>query len=215
MLFMLTALTIYFLTPVGQYLDPQALRNLVSGKGATAPLIFILLYGFGITMFLPASFFTAIGALLFGLYWGLFYNFIGAMLGASMSFWIGRYLGRDFAASLIGDRLQAYDQKLEAKGFETTLYLRLIFFPFTPLNFGMGLTRVTFSQYFWGTFFGKIAGGIILTFFFATLAEVWRSGQWQGLLGWQSGLALALFLSSFFIPATARRLFPSLAARQT
>jgi uncharacterized membrane protein YdjX (TVP38/TMEM64 family) len=205
----LTALIIYRLTPVGQYLDPQAIRDLATSNGIAAPIIFILIYGFGITMFLPASFFTAIGALLFGFSWGLFYNFAGAMLGASMSFWVGRYLGRDFAASLIGNRLQAYDNKLSTRGFETTLYLRLLFFPFTPLNFGMGLTSVTFSHYFWGTFCGKIASGVILTFFFATLAEVWSSGQWQGLLGWKTWFSLCLFTGSFFIPKIAQRLFPS------
>lgn len=204
----LTALTIYSLTPVGQYLDPQAIRDLVPGNGLAPPIIFILIYGFGITMFLPASLFTAVGALLFGFTWGFFYNFAGALLGASMSFWIGRYLGRDFAASLVGDRLRTYDKKLGTNGFATTLYLRLLCFPFTPLNFGLGLTSITFSHYFWGTFFGKIASGVILTFFFATLTEVWSSGQWGGLLGWKAGVAICLFTGSFFIPKIAKRLLP-------
>ncbi len=32
----------------------------------------------------------------------------------------------------------------------TVLYLRLVYFPFTPMNFGMGLTRVRFWDYFAG-----------------------------------------------------------------
>ncbi|MDF1577404.1 MAG: VTT domain-containing protein [Desulfobulbales bacterium] len=207
-LFLTTSLLIFRLTPVEQYLEPQAIRNFVADN-SVAPIFFILLYGFGITMFLPASFFTAVGAMMFGLSGGLLYNFAGAMLGASISFYIGRYFGRDFAASIIGDRLKRYDSKLAQHGFKTTLYLRLAFFPFTPLNFGMGLTSVTFSQFFWGTFFGKIGSGILLTFFFAALFEVWLSGQWTSLLTWQNTLALIVFFASFFIPKAAKHLAPA------
>jgi uncharacterized membrane protein YdjX (TVP38/TMEM64 family) len=73
------------------------------------------------------------------------------MLGASGAFFIGRELGRDFAASLVGDRLKKYDEGIERNGFATVLYLRLVYFPFTPMNFGMGLTRVRFWDYFFGT----------------------------------------------------------------
>jgi hypothetical protein len=72
------------------------------------------------------------------------------MAGASAAFWIGRTLGREFAASLIGDRLKKYDDAIEKNGFATVLYLRLVYFPFTPMNFGMGLTKVRFWDYFFG-----------------------------------------------------------------
>ena len=48
------------------------------------------------------------------------------MLGAAGAFFIGRYLGREFAASLIGDRLGKYDDAIERNGFATVLYLRLV-----------------------------------------------------------------------------------------
>ncbi len=69
------------------------------------------------------------------------------MIGASAAFWIGRTLARDFAASLIGERLGKYDDAIERNGFATVLYLRLIYFPLTPMNFGMGLTKARFWDY--------------------------------------------------------------------
>jgi len=59
------------------------------------------------------------------------------MIGASLAFWIGRTLGREFTASMIGDRLRKYDDAIARNGFATVLYLRLVYFPFTPMNFGM------------------------------------------------------------------------------
>jgi uncharacterized membrane protein YdjX (TVP38/TMEM64 family) len=87
------------------------------------------------------------------------------MIGASIAFFIGRYLGRDFAASLIGGSLGKCDEAIERTGFAMVLYLRLVYFPFTPMNFGMGLTRVRFLDYFFGTALGIIVGTFIFTFF--------------------------------------------------
>jgi len=83
-------------------LHPQTLKDFIAPTGPLAPLVFILSYGVGICLFLPATLFTGVGALLFGALWGFLYNITGAMLGASGAFIIGRYLGRDFAAPLIG-----------------------------------------------------------------------------------------------------------------
>ena len=207
-LFLAAMIGLFRFTPARAYISPGYLQSLVESFGPWGPLAFVLLYAGGICLFLPATLFTGIGALLFGTLYGFLYNELGALLGASLAFYIGRYLGRDFAAGLIGDRLQKYDDRIAANGFATVLYLRLIFFPFTPLNFGMGLTRVTFREYFFGTLFGIIAGGFVLTFFFATLAEVWRSGDWWQLVSWKVFFSLVLFVGSFFIPKVIRKIKP-------
>ncbi|MDG4475569.1 TVP38/TMEM64 family protein [Thiovibrio frasassiensis] len=210
-LFITGMIGLFRFSPVREYIAPDYLQSLVHSYGPWGPVVFVLLYAGGICLFLPATMFTGIGALLFGTFYGFLYNELGAMLGASMAFFIGRYLGRDFAAGLIGDRLKKYDDRIAANGFSTVLYLRLVFFPFTPLNFGMGLTRVTFREYFFGTLFGIIAGGFVLTFFFATLAEVWRSGDWWQLLSWRTLFSLALFVGSFFIPRVIQKIKPEAA----
>ena len=121
------------------------------------------------------------------------------MLGASAAFFIGRTLGRDFAAQLIGDRLKKYDDAIERNGFATVLYLRLVYFPFTPMNFGMGLTRVHFRDYFAGTGLGIIVGTFIFTFFIGTLKDVWASGNWGELISLKVLFSVGLFMFSFFM----------------
>jgi uncharacterized membrane protein YdjX (TVP38/TMEM64 family) len=209
-IFIIAAILLFRLSPLKEYLHPQALKDLFASSGSFAPFLFILTYAIGVCLFLPATLFTGIGAMLFGTFFGFLYNITGAMLGASAAFFVGRYLGRDFAASLIGDRLAKYDKKIADNGFAVTLYLRLLFFPYTPMNFGMSLTRVTFAQYFWGTFFGIFAGGFVMTFFFATITEVWSTGQWEKLWGWKTLLAVILFIGSFFIPKIVKRLKPEI-----
>ena len=198
--FIIAAIYVVRFTPVSQFLTKEALGRFLEAAGFWAPLIFMVVYAVGICLFVPGTLITALGAAIFGAYWGFLYVWVGAMAGASVAFWIGRTLGREFAASLIGDRLKKYDDAIERNGFATVLYLRLVYFPFTPMNFGMGLTKVRFWDYFFGTGLGIIVGTFIFTFFVGTLREVWASGNWGNLISFKVFFSVALFIFSLFIP---------------
>ena len=203
--FIVAAVLIIRFTPVKSYLTREALGQVLESAGYWAPLLFILVYTLGICLFVPGTLLTTLGAAIFGAYWGFLYVWVGAMLGSSAAFWIGRTLGREFAASLIGDRLKKYDEAIERNGFATVLYLRLIYFPFTPMNFGMGLTRVRFRDYVFGTGLGIIVGTFIFTFFVGTVREIWLSGNWADLLSVKVFFSVALFVFSFFIPKIIKK----------
>jgi uncharacterized membrane protein YdjX (TVP38/TMEM64 family) len=205
LIFIISAIVIFRFSPVKEVLSIEELKGLIDSSGMWGPIVFILVYTIGVCLFIPGTLLTASGAVLFGTFYGFLYNETGALIGASISFFIGRYLGRDFAASLIGERIKKYDDKIEEKGFATVLYLRLVFFPFVPMNFGMGLTKVRFKDYFFGTLFGIIAGGFILTFFFATLSEVIISGEWGQLISFKVFFSVALFVFSFLIPRIVKK----------
>jgi uncharacterized membrane protein YdjX (TVP38/TMEM64 family) len=204
--FIIGAIVVIRFTPVKGYLTREALGQVLESAGYWAPLLFILVYILGICLFVPGTLLTTLGAAIFGAYWGFLYVWVGAMIGASAAFWIGRTLGREFAASLIGDKLKKYDEAIERNGFATVLYLRLIYFPFTPMNFGMGLTRVRFRDYVFGTGLGIIVGTFIFTFFVGTVRDVWASGNWGDLLSFKVIFSVALFVFSFFIPKIIKKL---------
>lgn len=204
--FVLTAIFVIRFTPVKDLLNREVLGHFLETAGVWAPLVFMFIYSAGICLFVPGTLLTAIGAAIFGAYWGFLYVWIGAMMGASAAFWIGRTLGREFAASLIGDRLKKYDEAIERNGFATTLYLRLVYFPFTPMNFGMGLTKVRFRDYLWGTGLGIIVGTFIFTFFIGTLKEVWVSGDWGQIFSFKVFFSVGLFIFSLFIPKFVKKI---------
>lgn len=199
-LFISAAIYLFRFSPIKQHLTADQLGLFLKTAGFWAPVMFVFIYAAGVCLFLPGTLLTALGAAIFGPYRGFLYVWIAAMIGASLAFLIGRYLGRDFAASLVGDRLKRFDDAIERNGFAAVLYLRLVYFPFTPMNFGMGLTKVRFRDYIAGTGLGIMVGTFIFTFFVGTIKDVWVSGQWGQLLSWKVFLSIALFIFSFFIP---------------
>jgi uncharacterized membrane protein YdjX (TVP38/TMEM64 family) len=205
LVFIVAAVYLVRYSPVKGYFTPETLTNFVEAAGIWAPVVFIVVYAAGVCVFLPGTLLTALGAAIFGAYWGFVYVWIGAMIGAGAAFWIGRTLGREFAASLVGDRLRKYDDAIERNGFATVLYLRLIYFPFTAMNFGMGLTRVRFQDYMAGTGLGILVGTFIFTFFVGTVREVWVSGNWGELLSSKVFFAVGLFIFSLLIPRVLKR----------
>lgn len=194
------ALYLVRFSPLQKHFTREALGLLLTGTGAWAPLVFIGIYALGVCLFIPGTLLTAIGAAIFGPYWGFAWVWLGAMSGAGAAFIIGRTLGREFAASLIGDRLKKYDDAIERNGFATVFYLRLIYFPFTPMNFAMGLTKVRFFDYFTGTALGISVGTFIFTFFIGTLKQIWSTGRWEQLFSCKVLFAAGLFICSLFIP---------------
>jgi len=206
LIFIVAAIFLLRFTPIKNYLTAEALGRFLESAGFWAPLIFILIYTAGVCLFLPGTLLTGLGAAIFGAYWGFVYVWFGAMAGASAAFFIGRTLGREFASTLIGDKLKKYDDGIERNGFATVLYLRLVYFPFTPMNFGMGLTKVHFRDYFIGTGLGIIVGTFIFTFFIGTLKDVWASGNWAELISFKVFFSIALFIFSFFIPKIIKKI---------
>jgi len=205
LVFIIGAIVLIRYTPIKTYLTPDVLAGFVSAAGFWAPLLFTVVYAVGVCLFIPGTLLTGLGAAIFGPYWGFLWVWIGAMLGAAGGFIIGRTLGREFAASLIGDRLQKYDDAIARNGFATVLYLRLVYFPFTALNFGMGLTRVRFPDYLAGTGLGIMVGTFIFTFFIGSLKDVWASGDWSELVSLKVFFSVALFVFSLFIPKLIQR----------
>jgi uncharacterized membrane protein YdjX (TVP38/TMEM64 family) len=203
--FIITAIGLIRFTPIKNYLTVGAMGQFLESAGFWAPFVYMLFYAVGICLFLPGTLLTGLGGAIFGPYWGFLYVWFGAMAGASAAFIIGRTLGREFASSLIGDKLKKYDDAIEQNGFATVLYLRLVYFPFTPMNFGMGLTKVRFRDYVMGTGLGIIVGTFIFTFFIGTLKEVWASGNWGELISFKVFFSIGLFVFSFFIPKIIKK----------
>ncbi|MEZ4278328.1 MAG: TVP38/TMEM64 family protein [Myxococcota bacterium] len=122
----------------------------VEGLGALGPAVFVAGYAAAVVGFVPGSLLTLAGGALFGVARGVVYVFAAAVLGSTVSFLIARHLARDAVARRIeGDaRFRAIDRAIGEQGRRIVLLLRLSpVFPFSLLNYALGLTRVRLIDY--------------------------------------------------------------------
>ena len=154
----------------------ERLKATILGFGLWAPILYIGLYALASLLFIPGSPLTLVGGALFGPWFGTLYTVIGATIGAVLAFILSRAVGHRFIAygtGKVSQKLQAYDEKIAAHGFLTVLFLRFVpLFPFNGLNFALGFTKVSFKDYFLGTFLGIIPGTFAFVYFGDSLSTL-------------------------------------------
>jgi len=150
--------------------NPQdLLRNAlqwVDGLGAVGAIAFILIYIVATVAFLPGSILTLGAGVVFGVVLGSIYVFIGATIGAALAFLVGRYVARGWISKKIAgnDKFSAIDKAVGKEGLKIVLLTRLSpIFPFNLLNYGLGVTGVSFKDYVLGSV-GMIPGTIMYVY---------------------------------------------------
>ncbi|MGQ4647132.1 VTT domain-containing protein [Lyngbya aestuarii] len=153
-----------------QGFNPQQwLRNAlqwIQNLGPTGAIAFILLYIVATVAFLPGSILTLGSGVVFGVVLGSLYVFIGATIGATAAFLVGRYFARGWVAKKIAgnDKFRAIDEAVGKEGFKIVLLTRLSpVFPFNLLNYAYGVTGVSLKDYFFGSV-GMIPGTIMYVY---------------------------------------------------
>jgi uncharacterized membrane protein YdjX (TVP38/TMEM64 family) len=139
----------------------------VEGLGVWAPVVFITGYALFVAALIPGSVLTIAGGAIFGLGAGTAYVFAGAVLGSIGGFLIARYLARGWVEQRIesDERFAAIDRAVAANGLKITFLLRLSpVFPFSFLNYALGLTRVSFRDYALASF-GMLPGTLLYVYY--------------------------------------------------
>jgi uncharacterized membrane protein YdjX (TVP38/TMEM64 family) len=122
----------------------------VDSLGPLGPLVFVIGYVSAVVAFVPGSLPSLFGGAIFGLAKGVVLVFVAATLGASLAFVISRHLVRSSIERRIAGnpRFAAIDHAIEKEGRRIVFLLRLSpVFPFSLLNYALGLTRVRFVDY--------------------------------------------------------------------
>ncbi len=141
---------------VDQYLDMVHVEHLLTLCKECPPTLYILILSLAPVFFMPGFPFVMAGGILYGHTWGLVYAMTGATLGAGLSFLLSRYIANHWVISVFSETKWAKLQEMTRNhGWKIVVVLRLVpLFPYTPLNYGLGLTNIKFSHYIIATFLG-------------------------------------------------------------
>ncbi len=163
------------ITGVQEYINSSSLNlqeflentlQWINSLGAVGGIVFIGIYIIATLAFLPASILTLGAGIIFGVVWGSLYVFIGATLGATAAFLVGRYLAKSWVKEKISSykKFATIDKAVSKEGLKIVLLTRLSpLFPFNLLNYALGITSVSFSDYLIGSV-GMIPGTIMYVY---------------------------------------------------
>ena len=106
-----------------------------------------------------AALLTLAGGGIFGFGWGLLLVSFASSIGATVSFWVARYVLRDWVQARFASRLADINQGIGRDGALYLFSLRLIpVVPFFAINLALGLTAMPARTFYWVSQLGMLAG---------------------------------------------------------
>jgi len=152
------AVGLFIYVGVGKEFEVREIRDYAHSLGPLLPVVFIFSY-IVISIFFPTTPMMALSGILFGFWQGLIYTATGGIISSFITFYIARFLGKDFVDKILHkkflEKLEEYDQKVGRRGFLTIVVLRILpIMPFNVLNLIMGVSKIKTKDYILGTLVG-------------------------------------------------------------
>ncbi|MDU1453548.1 MAG: TVP38/TMEM64 family protein [Paeniclostridium sordellii] len=148
-------------------LDVDMLKKYILSFGMWAPTVsFILMILQSVIAPIPAFIITFANAGLFGWINGAILSWTSSMVGATLCFYIARFLGRDVVIKLTSNEgLNKVDKFFGKYGNYAILIARLLpFISFDIVSYAAGLTSMKFSAFFIATGIGQLPATIIYSY---------------------------------------------------
>src|SRR5581483_8511562 len=185
-------------------IDVGAIEQLTRDLGVWAPIGHVVLFAVGTVLFAPGAVFGLIGGALFGPLWGTVLNLAGATFGATAAFLLARYIAADWVRARTSVRIERLMAGVEVESWRFVALMRLVpLVPFNMLNYALGLTRISLSEYILASLIAMVPG---------TLAFTWLGYAGRRALGGDAAairyglLALGVLATIAFLPRLVVRL---------
>ena len=187
--------------------DPADIQDFVAEFGPWAPAVYMGLFALLPAAFFPVAVLALAGGLLFGLWAGSIYTFLGAMVNCTVMFWLARTVGYEKVKALVETRLsEKWQSRLTGaagrEGFLLLIILRLIpAVPYNLINYAFGLTRMSYPAYLLASAIGIIPGTFVFINIGDKAMDVNSPGFWVAI-----GLLILLLAVTTVL---GKKLFPN------
>jgi uncharacterized membrane protein YdjX (TVP38/TMEM64 family) len=155
-------------TPLADLIDVNRLAGWAASLRQSPARHFYLLgaYVIGSILLVPITAMILVTAIIFGPVMGSLYSIVGSLVGAAVTYAIGRFLGQDFVRKIAGAKWRRLEQKIRQTGIVAVTTLRLLpIAPFTVVNIISGAFKVPLRDYILGSLLGLLPGILITNLF--------------------------------------------------
>lgn len=130
----------------------ESLQAWIDGFGMAAPLIFITLQALEVGIpVIPGGVTLVCGVVMFGPWWGFWYNYIGIVIGSLIVFAISRAYGKPLMYRLFSaESIEKYEHWTDDRGRFAKLFAAAIFLPGAPdglICYLAGTTKMSWKTY--------------------------------------------------------------------
>lgn len=176
-------LTVAFLAAIvwlhasGTYaaIDVEEAQQWVRAAGAWGAVAFVLGHALLQPLGVRSLFFVLSAPLIWSPAEAVLLSWIGAVVASVLAFGFARFVAQEWAQRRAPARIRKLDDKLAQHGFRTVTFLRLVFFTTPALQLALGVSRVRFGPFLFGTILGVLPLTLLMTLFGAQLSEVFWS----------------------------------------
>ncbi|MGM0380091.1 MAG: TVP38/TMEM64 family protein [Bacillota bacterium] len=150
------------------------LLNFVDQNLTISKLIFTISYILIISLGLPGVLImTFTGGFLFNFFNALIMIVFSSTIGAIINFITSRYFLKDFFKQTFSKTINKINKKIDSTKFKNLLILRIIpFFPYSIVNFSLGISNILLSKFIFITILGKIPGTLLIIYASKTFTKV-------------------------------------------
>ncbi|MCA9636243.1 MAG: TVP38/TMEM64 family protein [Myxococcales bacterium] len=164
--------------------EPKALADTLVAMGGWGYLAFVVAYTALQPFGVPGTIFIVAAPLIWPWKTAFVLSMIGTMCASVVGFAFSRFIAREWVSARIPARLRRYDGSIEARGFETVVLLRLIFWMPPVLHSFFGVSKVGFWTHFWGSLLGYIPTLLVVSYLGGELFDITgelQPGAWPTL----------------------------------
>lgn len=185
---LISLVVVFFALGGDQYLNlatiqqnKEFLADYVEQQFWLSIVLAMAIYIFVVSLSLPgASFLSLAVGFVFGRWLGWSLLLISATIGATIVFWLARYLLTSWAKSKLTNVTVAQKiiDEVDRNALNYLLFLRLVpLFPFWLVNLSMAFTKIDTKRYALGTFIGIMPGSFVFANLGQSLATIENMGQ--------------------------------------
>lgn len=154
--------------PLSDWIGPSRLQALALAieRAPATPVWVVLAYIVASLTAVPITLVVVATAFAFGPWVAVAYALAGSVVGAAVTFCLGRMLGRGTVRRLAGARLNELSRRLGRRGVAAVLVFRLVpVAPFTVVNLVAGASHLRMRDFLVGTALGMAPGVIAVSVF--------------------------------------------------
>jgi uncharacterized membrane protein YdjX (TVP38/TMEM64 family) len=153
-------------------------------------------FALAVALAVPLIFLTLVAIVAFGPWLGFAYSMGGALVGATISFGVGRHLGHDVVQRLGGEGINRASQRLAKQGILAIIAVRMVpIAPFAIVNMVAGASHLRLRDLLIGTAVGMTPGTLGMVMFVDQIIDaLQRPNQ---LTAWLGLMLIALIFLGF------------------